>query len=222
MKSKIWKWIKWTLIAFFGSSVLSVAVYRFMPVYITPLMLIRAINPQGSEQQKHAEQHWMHTWVSYDNISDWMPRAVVASEDGRFYEHNGFDFKEIEKAIDESRSGKRHRGASTITQQTAKNVFLWPGHSWLRKGLEAYFTVLIEVMWPKERIMEVYLNSIEMGAGIYGAEAAAQHYFHTTASQLTRRQCALIAVSLPAPLKRNPARPSAYMNRRATAINRYM
>lgn len=222
MNIRIWKWLKWVLIVFFGSSVLSVAIYRFVPVYITPLMIIRAINPQGSEKQKQAERHWQHSWVSYEDMSEWMPRAVVASEDGRFYDHFGFDFKEIEKAVDESRAGKRHRGASTITQQTAKNVFLWPGHSWIRKGLEAYFTVLIELMWPKERIMEVYLNSIEMGAGIYGAEAAAQHYFNTSAAKLSKRQCALIAVSLPSPLKRNPARPSAYMNRRVARISRYM
>lgn len=174
----------------FGSSVLAVAIYRFVPVYVTPLMIIRAINPQGTETQQQRKRHWEHQWVPLDEMSEWMPRAVIASEDNRFYQHNGFDTIEIQKAIDESRAGKRKRGASTISQQTAKNVFLWPGRSWIRKGLEAYFTVLIEFMWPKERILEVYLNSIEMGAGIYGVEAAAEHYFDCTAGRLSKRQCA--------------------------------
>ena len=169
---KVWKLLRVLLLLFFGSSIGAVILFRFVPVPVTPLMIIRAVNPQGTDTQKERERHWQHQWVSYDEISSWMPRAVVASEDGRFYEHHGFDFKEIQNAIDEGKAGKRQRGASTISQQTAKNVFLWPGHSWVRKGLEAYFTVLIELFWSKERIMEVYLNSIEMGAGIYGVEAA--------------------------------------------------
>lgn len=218
----IWKIIKWVLILFVGSSLAGVVLYRYVPVGVTPLMLIRAVHPVGSESQKEAERHWEHQWVSYDKISPWMSKAVVASEDGRFYDHHGFDFKEINHAIEESQAGKRNRGASTISQQTAKNVFLWPAHSWLRKGLEAYFTVLIELIWPKERIMEVYLNSIEMGPGIYGVEAAARHYFGCTAAELTKRQSALIAISLPSPLKRNPASPTSYMQRRQRQIMRYM
>lgn len=218
----VWKVIKWAMIVFFAGSLLGVAVYRFVPVKITPLMLIRAASPKGTPEQQGAERHWKHSWVAYDDISQWMPRAVIATEDGRFYSHHGFDFKEINHAIEERREGKRSRGASTISQQTAKNVFLWPGHSWIRKGLEAYFTVLIELMWPKERIMEVYLNSIEMGAGIYGVEAAAEHYFGRSAASLTKRQAALIALSLPNPLKRNPASPSRYMLRRQRTIMRYM
>lgn len=214
--------IKWVLILFFASSILAVITFRFMPVPVTPLMIIRAIHPQGTDAQREAERHWKHRWVSYDEISPWMSRAVVASEDGRFYQHHGFDFVEIKNAIDEQQSGKRSRGASTISQQTAKNVFLWPGHSWIRKGLEAYFTVLIELMWPKERILEVYLNSIEMGAGIYGIDAAARHYFDTTPDRLTKRQCVLIAVCLPAPLKRNPASPTPYLLRRQRTILRYL
>ncbi|WP_301707946.1 monofunctional biosynthetic peptidoglycan transglycosylase, partial [uncultured Duncaniella sp.] len=159
---------------------------------------------------------------SGDDISPWMSKAVVASEDANFYSHSGFDFKEIRKAIDENRNGKRQRGASTISQQTAKNVFLWPGHSWLRKGLEAYFTVLIELFWSKDRIMEVYLNSIEMGAGIYGVEAAARYYFNTSASKLSKRQSILIAVSLPAPLRFDPANPSRYIQRRVRTISKYI
>ena len=212
----------WAVILFFGSSILAVAVYRFVPVKVTPLMIIRALNPQGTEKQQEQERHWRHDWIPLSDMSQWMPRAVVATEDGRFYQHNGFDRIEIERAIEERKAGKRERGASTISQQTAKNVFLWPGHSWVRKGLEAYFTVLIEAMWPKERIMEVYLNSIEMGAGIYGVEAAAEYYFDCPASQLTKRQCALIAVSLPSPLKRDPAHPTPYMNKRVAKISKYM
>lgn len=218
----VFKIIVGLLILFVGSSVLAVAIYRFAPVKVTPLMLIRAASPVGNEKQQARERNWEHEWVSLDEMSKWMPRAVVASEDGRFYQHHGFDTVEIEKAIEERRQGKRQRGASTISQQTAKNVFLWPAHSWVRKGLEAYFTVLIEWMWPKERILEVYLNSIEMGAGIYGAEAAAWHYFGKPAADLTKRECALIAVSLPDPIKRDPANPSSYLNRRATKISRYM
>lgn len=219
---KVWKLLRVLLLLFFGSSIGAVILFRFVPVPVTPLMIIRAVNPQGTETQKERERHWQHQWVSYDEISPWMPRAVVASEDGRFYEHHGFDFKEIQNAIDEGKAGKRQRGASTISQQTAKNVFLWPGHSWVRKGLEAYFTVLIELFWSKERIMEVYLNSIEMGAGIYGVEAASQHYFGCTAKELSKPRAALIALCLPSPLKRDPAHPSSYMRRRQRTIMRYM
>lgn len=219
---KVWKLLRVLLLLFFGSSIGAVILFRFVPVPVTPLMIIRAVNPQGTDTQKERERHWQHQWVSYDEISPWMPRAVVASEDGRFYEHHGFDFKEIKNAIDEGKAGKRQRGASTISQQTAKNVFLWPGHSWVRKGLEAYFTVLIELFWSKERIMEVYLNSIEMGAGIYGVEAASQHYFGCTAKELSKPRAALIALCLPSPLKRDPAHPSSYMRRRQRTIMRYM
>lgn len=219
---KVWKLLRVLLLLFFGSSIGAVILFRFVPVPVTPLMIIRAVNPQGTDTQKERERHWQHQWVSYDEISSWMPRAVVASEDGRFYEHHGFDFKEIQNAIDEGKAGKRQRGASTISQQTAKNVFLWPGHSWVRKGLEAYFTVLIELFWSKERIMEVYLNSIEMGAGIYGVEAASRHYFGCTAKELSKPRAALIALCLPSPLKRDPAHPSSYMRRRQRTIMRYM
>ncbi len=212
----------WIVSIFFGSTILAVIFYRFVPVAVTPLMVIRAVDPVGTEKQKHNQRHWKHDWVSLDEISKWMPAAVIASEDGHFHSHHGFDFDAIKTAIEEKKEGKRERGASTITQQTAKNVFLWPGHSWVRKGLEAYFTVLIELFWSKDRIMEVYLNSIEMGGGIYGVQAAAEYYFGTTAASLTKRQCALIAVSLPSPLKMDPARPSAYVNRRASQIMKYM
>lgn len=216
------KILLWLLIALVGSSVLAVVVYKYVPVYVTPLMVIRAVSPVGSNSQQQRQRHPEHRWVPLDEMSPWMPRAVVSSEDGNFYRHHGFDFEQIEIALEERREGKRERGASTISQQTAKNVFLWNGHSWIRKGLEAYFTVLIEAIWGKERIMEVYLNSIEMGAGIYGTQAAADYYFGCDASELSRRQCALIAVSLPSPLKRDPAHPTPWMLRRANTISRYM
>jgi len=210
MIKRVRKFVIWLMIFFFGSTVLSVVVFRYVPVFVTPLMVIRALSPEGTERQMERERHWHHHWVSGDDISPWMSKAVVASEDANFYSHSGFDFKEIRKAIDENRNGKRQRGASTISQQ------------WLRKGLEAYFTVLIELFWSKDRIMEVYLNSIEMGAGIYGVEAAARYYFNTSASKLSKRQSILIAVSLPAPLRFDPANPSRYIQRRVRTISKYI
>jgi monofunctional biosynthetic peptidoglycan transglycosylase len=164
-----------------------------------------------------------HHWVDMDEgmVSD-MPLAVVASEDQRFLTHNGFDFNAISKAWDERRSGKRKRGASTISQQTAKNVFLWPGGGWFRKGLEAYFTMLIELMWDKHRIMEVYLNVIENGDGIYGVDAVAWQNFGRSADRLTRANCALIAATLPNPLRFSSKDPSRYMLKRQTDILRQM
>lgn len=159
-----------------------------------------------------------HTWVSLDQISPKLPLAVIASEDNLFMDHSGFDFKQIEKAQDEAEKGKRVRGASTITQQTAKNAFLWHGKSYIRKGLEAYYTVLIELIWGKKRIMEVYLNSIEMGQNIYGAEAVAQKHFKKPASKLTAGECALIAATLPNPKRFNSAKPSNYILKRKTKI----
>ena len=172
-----------------------------------------------AQQVSHGEKiRLRHHWVPLDSMSIYLPVAVMASEDQRFLMHNGFDFIEINKAIEERRSGKRYRGGSTISQQTATNVFLWPKSSWLRKGLEAYFTVLIEYLWGKERIMEVYLNSIEMGDGIYGAEAVAQQHFGRPAITLTRNNCALIAATLPNPLKYSSKDPSGYILKRQTTI----
>ena len=211
---KILKFIRWTITLLFVSSILIVVAYRFFPVYATPLMFIRCY-----EQLKNGEQlQWHHHWVSFDKMSIYMPVAVIASEDQRFLEHHGFDFKAIEQAAKENLDGKRMRGGSTISQQTAKNVFLWPGRSWLRKGLEAYFTFLIEMMWSKQRIMEVYLNSIEMGNGIYGVDAVAHEHFGTDAVGLTRSQCALIAATLPNPRRYSSAYPSAYMKKRQVQI----
>lgn len=215
---RIQKFLQWIVLLFFGSTILAVFIYRFAPVYITPLMVVRC-----AQQMTRGEKIRMkHHWVTLDSISKYLPVAVMASEDQRFMTHHGFDFKEIQNAIEERERGKRKRGGSTISQQTAKNVFLWPASSWVRKGFEAYFTVLIELMWSKERIMEVYLNSIEMGDGIYGAEAVAQQHFGRGADKLTRANCALVAATLPNPLKFSSKEPSRYMLKRQTAIMKQM
>lgn len=204
------------MVAFFASTILSVIAYRFVPVYFTPLMFIRC-----AQQVKSGESMKLrHHWVPLERMSPSLPVAVMASEDQRFLEHHGFDFKAIEHAARRNMEHpeKRKLGASTISQQTAKNVFLWPGRSWVRKGFEAYFTALIELFWSKQRIMEVYLNSIEMGDGIYGADAVAEWHFHCQASDLSRSQCALIAATLPNPRKFNSAKPSGYMLTRRDKI----
>lgn len=208
------------MVAFFASTILAVILLRFVPVYFTPLMFLR-LAEQVSEGR---ELKLSHHWVSINHISPSMPIAVMASEDAKFKEHWGFDFEAIEKAAKRNKEHpeKRMKGGSTITQQTAKNVFLWPDRTWVRKGLEAYFTVLIEVFWSKERIMEVYLNSIEMGEGIYGVEAVAQENFNIPAEQLTRSQCALIAATLPNPRRFSSKNPSKYMKRRQARIQHEM
>ena len=210
------KTVKWIVVAFFASTILSVVVLRWVPVYFTPLMFIRL----AQQQANHQELTLHHHWVPLDEIAPSLPLAVMASEDARFLQHHGFDFKAIEQAAMRNikHPDKRKHGASTISQQTAKNVFLWPGRSWVRKGFEVYFTGLIELLWSKERIMEVYLNSIEMGDGIYGADAVAEYHFDTTAAELTRGQCALIAVSLPNPRRFNSGHPSSYMLKRQRRI----
>lgn len=214
----IQKWLQRLVIFFFVSTILTVVAYRWLPVYVTPLMVIRC-----AQQVKHGQTIRLHHhWVPLDSMSKYMPVAVMASEDQLFLEHHGFDFNAIGQAVKEAQAGKRQRGGSTISQQTAKNVFLWPAQSWVRKGLEVYFTALIELIWGKHRIMEVYLNSIEMGDGIYGTEAVAQGHFHCTASELTRANCALIAATLPNPLRYSSKEPSAYMLKRQTWIMRQM
>ena len=215
---KIQRILRWIVLLFFGSTILSVLILRWCPVYVTPLMLIRCV-----QQVSHGEKlRLRHHWVAMEDISWHLPVAVISSEDQNFLEHHGFDFDAIGKAIDEHRRGKKQRGASTISQQTAKNVFLWPGGGWFRKGLEVYFTALIELMWNKHRIMEVYLNSIEMGDGIYGAEAVSQLHFGYSARELTRANAALIAATLPNPLRFSSKNPSSYMLRRQSWIMRQM
>ena len=199
---------------FITLSILWVLILKWVPVWVTPLMISRSI-----EYRNDDSFHTHKKWRSYDNISPELAKAVIASEDNLFAEHNGFDWKEMRKAIDEHKNkGKRLRGASTISQQTAKNVFLFPSRSFVRNGFEAYFTVLIELFWSKERILEVYLNVAEMGKGIYGAEAAAQEIFDKSAAGLTRREASLIAACLPNPIQRQAGKPSAYVSRRAGQI----
>lgn len=212
----IFKILRWAVALFFSSTILVVVAYRFIPVYITPLMVIRCC--QQVANGEHITLH--HSWKSLDEgISPHLPVAVMASEDQRFLLHHGFDFNAIKNAARNNRNGSgRKLGASTISQQTAKNVFLWPGRSWTRKGFEAYFTALIELLWGKHRIMEVYLNSIEMGDGIYGAEAVAEHHFSKSASELSRSECALIAATLPNPRKFDSSNPSGYMRARRGKI----
>lgn len=214
----IQKCLRWLVVIFFATSIGAVVLYRWLPVYVTPLMVIRCAQQIGRGEQIRLRHHW----VPIEEMSQYMPVAVMASEDQRFMEHHGFDFDAIGQAWKDNKRGKRQRGGSTISQQTAKNVFLWPAHSWVRKGLEVYFTALIELCWSKERIMEVYLNSIEMGDGIYGAEAVAQWNFGCSAAQLTRSNCALIAATLPNPLRFSSKNPSGYMLRRQTWIMRQM
>lgn len=195
-------------------SLFIVLLFKWVPVPFTPLMAIRYF--------ENPEEKIQHSWVPRQDISRHLQLGVIASEDQNFVKHNGFDIEAIEKAIGDNRKGKRVRGASTISQQTAKNVFLWPGRNWLRKGLEVYFTFLIETFWSKERILEVYLNSIEMGRGIYGAEAAAQHWFNKSAANLSVYEAAAIAAVLPNPreYRANPA--SNYINQRKNWIVRQM
>ena len=212
----ITKVVKWIVVAFFASTILSVVALRFLPVYFTPLMFIRCYE-QVTEGK---DLKLAHHWVPLEKISPSLPRAVMASEDAHFLEHHGFDYEAIEHAAKRNREHpeKRKLGASTISQQTAKNVFLWPGRSWVRKGFEVYFTTMIELMWSKQRIMEVYLNSIEMGDGIYGADAVAEEHFGKSALDLSKAQCALIAATLPNPRKFSSKHPSPYMLKRQGRI----
>ena len=219
MLKSVQKFVRGALILFFVSSILAVVAYRWVPVYVTPLMVIRCVQQVSRGEKIRLRHHWVPL---DEGMSLYMPIAVMASEDQLFLNHRGFDFKQIGSAVKERREGKRSRGASTISQQTAKNVFLWPAHSWVRKGLEVYFTCLIEIFWDKHRIMEVYLNSIEMGDGIYGADAVAWQHFLRSAKDLSRANCALIAATLPNPLKMSSAAPSAYVLRRQSWIMNQM
>lgn len=210
----IFKLLLWLLVFSIGM----VFLYKWVPVPVTPLMVIRSV--ENYQDQK--PMGWKHDWVSLDQISKNLQLAVICSEDQNFLKHNGFDVEAIEKAYLDNKKGKRIKGASTISQQTVKNVFLWPQRSWFRKGLEVYFTFLIESIWSKERIMEVYLNSIEMGPGIYGAKAAAIYWYKKPASKLSQYESASIAAILPNPLKykANPA--TNYIERRKIWIVRQM
>ncbi|MBV7255174.1 monofunctional biosynthetic peptidoglycan transglycosylase [Pacificimonas sp. WHA3] len=187
-------------------------IYRFVPVPATSIMVRDWTSGTGVTKD----------WVPMSRISPNMPRAVIGAEDAKFCEHWGFDVEAIEKAMQKNEQGGRLRGASTISQQTAKNVFLWPGRNMVRKGLEAYFTGLIELAWGKHRIMEVYLNVAEFDAGVYGVEAASRHYFSKSAKDLTRREAARLAAILPDPVGRSASNPGPYTTRYASRIERWI
>lgn len=198
-------------------SVAWVVFYKYVQVPGTPLMVIRYF-----EKKEDKRVYWKHNWVPIGKISKNLQLTVVASEDQNFLKHNGFDMKAIEKAYENNKKGRQLKGGSTISQQTAKNVFLWPHRSWLRKGFETYFTFLIETFWSKERIMEVYLNSIEMGDGIYGAEAASQFWFKKSASTLSVQESAALAAILPNPSVYRAHPPSSYIQNRKDWIRMQM
>ena len=209
----------WLPLLFVVASVLQVAVLRFIDPPTTAFMLAR----QGEAwRQGDWDFRVAHDWRDLDQVSPYLPLAVIAAEDQHFVDHAGFDFKAIEKALDHNARGKRVRGGSTISQQLAKNLFLWQGRSWLRKGLEAWYTLLIEAMWPKTRILEVYVNVVEFGDGIYGAQAAARSYWDQDASALDARHSALLAAVLPAPRRYSAVRPGPYVQRRAAWIQKQM
>lgn len=218
LKKKITTWSARVVVGFFVLTVFWVIALRFINPPVTYLMIKRGFEWKAKGKGFKIEKDWL----SYDDISDNLKRAAIAGEDARFMTHFGFDTDAIQQAIAKNQSGKALRGGSTISQQVAKNVFLWPNRSWLRKGLETYFTFLIECLWSKKRILEVYLNVIEMGQGIYGAEAAAHYYFNKSAKSLTKKEAALIIAILPNPRKWDARSPSAYVNRRANNIVRYL
>jgi len=207
---RIFKFLLKLILWLFAFSIFMVILYKWVPVPATPLMVIRYF--ENSKEEIH------HDWVNIEDISRHLQLAVISSEDQNFLNHSGFDIKAIEKAIERNKNGKRVRGASSISQQTAKNVFLWPNRSWLRKGMEVYFTFLIELFWSKERIIEVYLNSIEMGKGIYGAEAAAQYWYKKPAVKLTMYESAAVAAILPNPRQYRANPPSSYIKTRINWI----
>ena len=217
--------IKWFLnkltrlaIWFFGLSILWVLVYKFINPPITFLMV------QKGMERKFDGKPWKldKTWKDFDELAYNLKKAALAGEDSRFMTHHGFDLEAMEKAYVKNQKGNKIRGGSTITQQTAKNVFLWPGRSYIRKAFEAYFTILIELFWSKQRILEVYLNSIEMGDGIYGAEEASIAYFNKSASSLTKGEAALIVAVLPNPIRWSAGNPTAFVYRRQSLILRNM
>ena len=218
MIKKIFRIIGKIALWFFVISLLSVFIFKWLPVPITPLMVTRAIENKLDGNDMICS----HDWVPLEEISTNLQKAVIASEDANFLTHNGFDFKAIQKAMESNEKGKKLKGGSTISQQTAKNVFLWQGRSYLRKGLEAYFTVLIELIWGKERIMEVYLNSIEMGNGVYGAQAASQYWYRKNADNLSKKEAAGIAAILPNPRKFKATNSSSYINRKKGRIIKLM
>lgn len=212
------RWIKRLILGFLAATFLGVLAFKWIPVPFTWLMLIRKAEAVMDKKAKTSEIQY--SWRSYEEISPNLPIAMIASEDQLFLEHFGFDFKALEKAVEHNKKSKRVRGASTISQQVAKNLFLWPGRSYIRKGFEVWFTFWIEVFWSKKRILEVYMNIAETGNLCFGAEAAAQKHFKTTARKLNANQAALITAVLPNPIKMNAGNPSGYVQSRKQHILR--
>lgn len=216
MSTRLRRWrrplILWGLLLGIALPCALTLLFAFVPPPITPLMLIRKIEGEGMERR----------WIPLAAVSPELIRAVIVAEDARFCRHHGFDWDSLDAAVDTYERGGRLRGASTLSMQTAKNVFLWPSRNFLRKGLEAGFTVLIETLWGKRRILEVYLNVVEWGPGLYGAEMAAQRYFHRPARDLTRRQAAALAAVLPNPRRFSPVTPSRYIQARIQTIDARM
>lgn len=216
MIKKFFKIVVYFITGFFLFTILLVVLFKFINPPITPLMATRVVEGLLEGKAVRLEKEWR----SYDQISPNLFRAVVSGEDARFMRHDGIDWKAVDaaKRYNEMKRGKKLRGASTITMQTAKNTFLWHGRNYVRKGLEVYFTYLIEAIWGKKRIIEVYANVVEFGDGIYGAESASQAFFKKSADKLSRREAALLAAVLPNPRRWSPARPTSYIEKRVSFI----
>lgn len=211
---RIWQYTYRTILTLWFLSIASVVLLKYVPVYFTPLMILRSCQSILDGKTPRNDKKW----VSLDEISKNLTIACIASEDNLFMQHNGFSERAIKQAIAERLEGKRIRGGSTISQQTAKNVFTFCTRTWFRKGIETYYTILIELIWGKERIMEVYLNIVELGNGIYGAEAASQHYWGIPANKLSKAQSALMAAALPNPRHYSISHPGPYMQKRQKQI----
>lgn len=214
---RIFRFLIKSILWFIVLSAFIVFIFKWVPVPITPLMVIR--DYQLSDAR---EKGWEHDWVPIEDISTHLQLAVICSEDQKYLKHHGYDIEAIERAIENNKKGKPLKGGSTISQQTAKNVFLWPHRNWVRKGFETYFTFLIELMWSKERIMEVYLNSIEMGPGIYGAEAASEYWFGKPSKDLSKEEAAALAAILPNPLRYKAHPPTSFIEGRKAWIIKQM
>lgn len=217
LSRRILRWLALAFTAWLALGVLAVLALRFVPPFASAVMIEDWIGAKLGGERDFALRY---RWTPWDKVAGSVPIALVAAEDQKFPFHHGFDFDAIQSALAEADDGERLRGASTISQQVAKNLFLWNGRSFVRKGLEAYFTVLIETFWPKRRILEVYLNIAEFGDGIYGVGAASEHFFRATPAQLDAHQAALLAAVLPNPARLRVDKPSAYVQRRAAWIQR--
>ena len=217
LSRRLARWLLFAVAGWVAVSVLGVLILRFVPPVTSAVMLESWL---GAKFERRHDFALHYRWTPWERVAKTLPIALIAAEDQKFPFHHGFDFDAIQSAIDDADDGERLRGASTISQQVAKNLFLWNGRSFVRKGLEAYFTVLLETLWPKRRILEVYLNIAQFGDGIYGAGAASERFFHTTPARLDSRQAALLAAALPNPLRFHVDKPSAYVQRRVAWIER--